>query len=263
MQTSWRGHTTIGVGQMTERRPFPPSPRRLALARQAGLSAASPVLVGAIAWIGAVVAAVFLARAAADVIGAWIAAACRAADGAVAASPTGEALALDHVMLALLELAAPLVAVAAIAAFVAHVAQTRGLWLPRRRIAGAPAVEPARARHASIEIGSAVVIGATAFGWLWLTAPRLAALFASDQLLAGVAAAIGSLAVSLAIAGVAVGVLDALVRRAELAQALAMTPTEKREDDRLAAADPRWRAQRLSLARGSSTSDAVARSALV
>src|SRR5690606_32740069 len=36
----------------------------------------------------------------------------------------------------------------------------------------------------------------------------------------------------------------------------------KREDDRLAAADPRWRARRLAIARGT-TSDAVARATLL
>jgi flagellar biosynthesis protein FlhB len=121
------------------------------------------------------------------------------------------------------------------------------------------------------------VIGAVAVGWLWTTAPRLAALFALeptlDRMLVAVGSALASFVVALAIAWLVIAVLDALVRRVDLAHALAMTVTEKREDDRLAAADPRWRAQRLavlrgpwssrSVARGPPASSAVARSALV
>jgi len=162
-----------------------------------------------------------------------------------------------------IEVAAPLLGVAAVAAIVAHVAQTRALWLPRRRIAGAPVVEPARVRRAAFDIGAAAVVGVVAFAWLWTTAPRVALLFVSERPLAAAAAAIASFLVALAIAWIAIATLDALVRRADLARALAMTVTEKREDDRIAATDPRWRSQRLALARGPSASDAVARSALV
>jgi type III secretory pathway component EscU len=88
-------------------------------------------------------------------------------------------------------------------------------------------------------------------------------LFVVRDPLPAVAAALASLFVALAIAWLAIGILDALVRHAELARALAMTVTEKREDDRLAAADPRWRAQRLSLARTPSASTAVARASLL
>lgn len=234
---------------MSERRPFPPSPRRLALARQAGLTAASPLVVGALACAGLVIAAVFLARAASTQLGDWIAAACRAADdrGGAGASAV---LSLRGAATATLELALPLLGVAAIAGAVVHVAQTRALWLPRRRIPGAPALEPARVRRTALDITAAAVIGAVAFGWLWTTAPRLAALFATDRVALGVGSALASLVVALALAWLALGVLDALVRRAELAHALAMTVTEKQEDDRLTAADPRWRAQRTTIARG-------------
>jgi flagellar biosynthesis protein FlhB len=255
---------------MTERRPFPPSSRRLALARQAGLTAASPFVVGALACSAAVLGAVLLARAAGMRVGGWIEAACRAADAPgldASANANANALAIDGVAPAVLELAAPLLGAIAIVAFVAHVAQTRALWLPRRRVVGAPMIEPARMRHAAFEVAAAGIVGVVAFGWLWTTAPRLAGLIALEptfeRTAVAVAAAIASFVVALAIAWSALGVLDALLRRAELSRALAMTVTEKREDDRLAAADPRWRAQRLALARGPSASDAVAGAALV
>jgi flagellar biosynthesis protein FlhB len=282
---------------MTERRPFPPSPRRLALARQAGLTSASPLVVGAIACGAAVLAAVFLARAAASLVGNWIAAACRAADGSrslgdvtqgvdastLSAGRDGVAtlglgghdrvatlgldrvatLGLEGIVAHVVELAGPIIAAAAIAAVVAHVAQTRSLWLPRRRIAGAPIIEPARVHRTAFDISAAIVIGVVAFGWLWITAPRLASLFVVDTPLLPVGSGLASLIVALAVAWISMGVVDALLRHVELTTALAMTITEKREDDRLSAADPRWRAQRTALMRGPSASSAVARAALV
>ena len=244
---------------MTERRPFPPSPRRLALARQAGLSSASAIVVGAVACVGAVIAALGLGRAAANLVETWIARSCAAAGGSTGDVTSAPASIVPRII----ELAAPLLAAAAIAAIVTHVAQTRALWLPRRRIAGAPGVEPARARGAAFDMTSAAIIGVVTFGWLWLTAPRLAALFSVRDLVAALGSAIASLIVALAVAWIVIGVFDALLRRLELTRALAMTVTEKRDDDRLAAADPRWRAQRLAVMRGPSTSAAVARSALL
>jgi flagellar biosynthesis protein FlhB len=78
-----------------------------------------------------------------------------------------------------------------------------------------------------------------------------------------VGAAIASLVVSLAIAWLVLGVVDALIRQAQLANTLAMTPQEKREDDRLAAADPRWARMRRSLMREPAVGPAVARAAVV
>jgi len=253
---------------MTERRPFPPSPRRLALARQAGLTAASPLLVGALACGAAIVASVMLARAGATLVGDYIARACRAATGdADAATQLLAQGGATHIGPLVLELAMPLVGVVALVAFVAHVAQTRALWLPRRRVAGAPAFERARSRDALLELASAAVIGGATFGWLWTTAPRLVALLALeptfDVLLVAIGSALASALVAFAIAWLALSILDALARRADLAGALAMTVAEKREDERLTAADPRWRAQRLALARGPTPREAVARAAVL
>lgn len=258
---------------MAERRAFPPSPRRRALARQAGLSAASPLLVGAAAGAAALVALGALGEAVVHRLGAAIAAAC---SGRAALAPA----ALPEAVVAT---ALPIAGAAAGAALLAHLAQTRAAWLPRRRIAGAPAVETGalpRTRRAAGELAAAAVIGGVAFAWLWWTAPRIAALVAIDpvaspvasltasppaasHLLASATALLANLAMALVLAWIALGVLDALVRHAALARALAMTPAEKRDDDRLAGADPQWRARRAALQRGPGASDAVAGASLV
>ena len=218
-----------------------------------------------------------LARGAAARLGAWIAAAC---DGS-------ESLAARDLPRAVLELAAPLVVAAAAVAIAAHVVQTRAFWLPRRRVPGAPVVENGpgpRTARTTFEMAAAAVIGVVTVGWLWSTAPQLASLVGLDPRSAatsavpvtapaapptsspfasGVGAAIASLVVALAIAWLVLAVIDALLRRAQLQRALAMTTTEKRDDDRLAAADPRWRAHRAALAKGPAVGDAVARAAVV
>jgi flagellar biosynthesis protein FlhB len=235
---------------MAEHRPFPPSARRLALARRAGLHAASPLAVGAAACGAAILAAVALAGSATAQLGAWIEAACRGAGDPAATAPgasgPGSALAASaaDAPRAVLALALPVLAAAGLAAAVAHLAQTRALWLPRRRLPGAPDLSrgPAeRVRRAGFELAAAAVLGAVAFGWLWSVAPRLAAL-PSVPLAGG--ALVASAAATLAIAWALLGALDALLRHAALARALRMSSHDKREDDRLAGLDPRWRAYR-------------------
>jgi flagellar biosynthesis protein FlhB len=232
-------------------------------------------------------------------LGAAIAAACR--DRAVL--PPGAAS--D----AVLAIALPIAGAAAVAAVIAHLAQTRAVWLPRRRIAGAPAIEAgplARSRRAVFDLAAAALLGAAAFGWLWLNAPRLAATVAisphealvarddapapaphatapgaapalapqalvtsaaepalASQTVEDAAALLRNLLAALVLAWSVLGVLDALVRRAGLRRALAMTPAEKREDDRLAGADPRWRARRTAVQRGLRPEDAVAGASLL
>lgn len=275
---------------MSERRPFPPSSRRLALARAAGLTSASPLIVGALACGATVVAAVMLARAAAGRLGAWIAAACDSGDGrgggiglggmpGHGTGPSGgmpgdgtgisdghavaATLHIDGLASSVAQLALPLLGAAAVAAVIAHLAQTRSLWLPRRRIEGAPTPPRAAGTRAAFELVSAALIGAVAFGWLWITAPRLAVLVELHDASGAVGAAIASLVIALAIAWLVLGVADALLRRMQLADALAMTPTEKRDDERLAAADPRWARRRRELAREPAIAPAVARAAVV
>ncbi|HTR49949.1 MAG TPA: EscU/YscU/HrcU family type III secretion system export apparatus switch protein, partial [Kofleriaceae bacterium] len=105
---------------MSESRPFPPSPRRLALARRAGLTAASPMLVAALACAAGIAAACAFARSAADALGTWIAAAC---------AGRADALAPGGIAHATATLAAPIVGSAALVAALAHLGQTRALWL--------------------------------------------------------------------------------------------------------------------------------------
>jgi len=247
---------------MAEHRPFPPSARRRALARRAGLHAASPLVVGAAACAAAVIAASALAGPAAARLGAWIAAACRGAGAhpAPAGAPRAElpadaGAALAGAPRAVLALALPVLAAAAVAAVIAHLAQTRAPWLPRRRVAGAPALVRGpieRTRRAGAELAAAAVIGGVAFGWLWSVAPRLAALPSvplADGALAAGGALVAGAAATLAIAWALLGAADALLRHAELARALRMSSHEKREDDRLAGIDPRWRAYRARASR--------------
>ncbi len=258
---------------MAEPRPFPPSARRSALGRAAGLHAASPILVGAVACAAALLVVIVLGRAASARLGTWVVAACEssartdattafegpaggAASTASAHAPldattgTFDLGALPHAALALL---LPLLVAIALAAILAHLVQTRSVWLPRRRLRGAPAAEPRHVTRAILDLGGALVLGAVALGWLWIMAPRLAASIGSP--LAG-AALIASLLAALAIAWVCLGTGDALVRHAELAGALRMSHADKREDDRLSGADPRWRARREQIARENRTTAA-------
>jgi type III secretion protein U len=82
-------------------------------------------------------------------------------------------------------------------------------------------------------------------------------------LLASVGAALAAFVVTLAIAWSVIGITDAVVRHLQLANALRMTAQEKREDDRLAAADPRWARQRRALAREPIAAPAIARSTVL
>ena len=255
-------------------KPFPPSARRLALARQAGLTAASPVLVAGLA-------AAAVAIVVATVAGSWSAlgdavkAACTFGNGGGGAglgSAGGGlgnaggaggplAAALDPPR-TVLTFAAPILVAAALAALFAHLAQTRTLWLPRRRIDNAPALDRgpgARTRSAAFDMLAVVVAGAVGFAWLWLLAPRIARLVELEPraMLVAVGALGASLIATIACTWIAIGVLDALARHLELGNALAMTTTEKREDDRLASADPRWARQR-ALAAGDASSEGLA-----
>ncbi len=242
---------------MAEHRPFPPSARRRALARAAGLTAASPIVVGALAWIGALVAVLMFGRAIAARLGTWIADACSAATADPDAARAPSIVAITSEVLALI---LPVLIAAAVAALVAHLAQTRGLWLPRRSLRGAPALDTSRTQHAALGIIGAIAIGAITLAWLWAIAPRLALL---AQHPAAGALMLSAFLGTLATAWVVLGALDGLLRRAELERSLRMTATDKREDERMAGPDPRWRAERARLSRGPSVRDAVAGASVV
>lgn len=243
-------------------RPFAPSARRRALARAAGLTGASPAIVAAAAWAGLLVALLLLGRALATTLAAWVAGAA----STDAASPLVEdrsahALSASSLPRELLVLALPALAAAAIAAFVAHVAQTRALWLPRRDVRGAPAPSSSRTQRAGLELAAAFAVGAVAVGWLWACAPRLARLVESpgDALWMLLA-----FAASLAAVWIVFGALDALLRHADLSRSLRMSAQDKREDERLAGADPRWAQRRRDAQRApTSARDAVAGASLL
>ena len=291
---------------MASDRSFPPSARRLALARAAGLTPASPIVVGAIACGAAVVALAALGTTIANRVGTWIRSAIGAADGSsidkaldgaqtlgraqAAGLDTAHAAGLDaaragldaaragldaahaagldaahaatpalanahELVTATIALALPVLGAIAIAAVLAHLAQTRAVWLPRRRIPNAPVEDPQRGTRGTLAISNAIVIALVAVGWLYSMAPRIAALTLSPR--AG-GVLVVSFVAALAIAWVALGALDAIVRFAAHAHSLRMTPEEQRADQRLAGADPRWRARREKLVRGEPVRDAVA-----
>ena len=244
---------------MSEHRPFPPSPRRLALAHRAGLHAASRHITTAVAWLAFLVVALGLGRAIAARLGAWIAAACGGSSSSTldpaSLSATALARAATPLPTTILAIALPLLAAAAIGAGLAHVAQTRALWLPRRNLADAPRIPRDVDSRA---LGFGAVAGAVALGWLWLAAPALAA--APTEAAGSLVASAG---VALVIAAVAVGSLDAVLRRTRLVLALAMTPAERRDDERRSYADPRWRALRAKLGREDGITTDVARAALI
>jgi flagellar biosynthesis protein FlhB len=245
-------------GGMAEHRPFSPSPRRRALAHRAGLHAASPLVVGGLAAAAALVAVVATAGTLADRLGRAIAAACR---GRALLAP--ETLATTVVATAL-----PIAGAAAVAAVLAHLAQTRAAWLPRRRIPGAPALAAGAWPRTQSELGaftSGVVVGAVTLAWLWWAAPRLAVVpeLAALPALAGAAGLLAHLGAALVVAWLGFGALDAIARHAALGRALRMTSADKRNDDRLAGADPRWRARRAAIQRAPAPLAAVAGSSVV
>jgi flagellar biosynthesis protein FlhB len=275
-------------------KPFPPSARRLALARRAGLTAASPVLVGGVA--AAAVAVAIAAAVGWSALGDAVTRACTfggdgglggsgglgggggiggggiggggiggggigggGIDGGGTGGDIAAALQLPHTVLSL---AAPILLAAALAALVAHLTQTRALWLPRRRIDHAPALDRgpgARARGAAFDLLAVAIVSAVGFAWLWLLAPRNARLVELEPraMLVACGALGASLVATIACTWIAIGVLDALARHVELGSALAMTTAEKREDDRLSSADPRWARQR-ALAAGDASSEGFA-----
>ncbi|MBL0221126.1 MAG: EscU/YscU/HrcU family type III secretion system export apparatus switch protein [Myxococcales bacterium] len=230
---------------MAEHRPFPPSARRRALAHAAGLTAASPIVVGAAAWIGALVAVLVFGRAVAARLGALVTAACSRAATPSPASPTSPGFGTG-VVSEVLTLVAPCWS---------RPRSPRSSLTPRRPGAcGSPAASSAALRRSSARACSMRDTACSArsrsgritFAWLWAIAPRLGALVqkpaAGALLLVGFVATLGA-------AWVALGAVEALMRHADLARSLRMTAAEKREDERLAGADPRWRRRRAEVGR--------------
>lgn len=219
---------------MASDRVHPPSPRRQQLARAAGVIALAPTLTAAAAWLGAAVGATWvLAHGHSGV--------APAIERAVA--PSVELPALADVVRATLALAAPILLGALAAALLAHAAQARGLWLPRRRISGAPAEQASAGRRLG-QLGLdmfrlAAVAGAT-LAWLALAAPAVQALLVlpADQASLTLPALLLAAGLLLAAALVLAGALELLVRALARRADARMTDAERREDRALAGRSP-------------------------
>lgn len=231
---------------MSERN-LPATPRRLALARRAGLVAHAPSLTTAAAWLGALIALSSLAPRLGDVLRQGLRQGLELAGRPQARGASSLAVELS---VATLSAALPVVLAAAALALLAHVAQVRAVWLPRRRVEGAPAAPSgmgARARSALWSSARGCVLAVAVLAWLGSAAPRVGQVLAlrdADLLPAG-AALIGG-ATLVAVAGwVALGALELIGRALLLATSARMTAAELREELRATGAGSRrWAEER-------------------
>jgi flagellar biosynthesis protein FlhB len=253
-------------------RNLPASPRRLALARKAGVVPHAPTLTTAAAWAGALAAmlatAPQLIAGLREALRRGLAAsapfpaavdATRAGPGGSAvwqgsaASPSSVATLAASVwdgLGAALAAALPILAAAAALALVVHLAQTRGAWLPRRNVPGAPAPAVGAAARlrggawAAARTGSFLAVTA---GWLGAATPAFAAhlMLEPERLLPSGAALIAALLLALAATWIVLGGLELIGRSLALARAARMTPEEQREELRATGGGARmWRQRR-------------------
>ena len=142
----------------------------------------------------------------------------------------------------------PLLLAAAVGAVAATAALTRSLFVPRRRVRGAPSVPDEPAVDGVLGLARAAIVAAVGATFLVTHLPSLTALAASAPPAASSAPlgapssplralVVGALAHA-AVAALLVAATDVVVRHRRLAAALRMTPREQREDARLAGADP-------------------------
>ncbi|MEZ4358890.1 MAG: EscU/YscU/HrcU family type III secretion system export apparatus switch protein [Kofleriaceae bacterium] len=218
-------------------RTLPASPRRRALARRAGLVPHAPTLTTAAAWAGALAA---LAASGPGLVGRLSDGLGDGLRGAAAAPPRAALGALAwRGLVDAAQLALPILVAAASAALLAHLAQTRAAWLPRRRVRGAP--EPpggagARVRGALAASLRAAALAAVAVGWLIAAAPALAASLRAPSAasLAGAASLLAGAALTLTATWVGLGAIELVARTLAVARASRMTPAEQREELRAA-----------------------------
>jgi len=236
-------------------RPFPPTPRRRALARAAGVVLESPAFTAAAALAAGVLAIVVIAPAIARSLRASTAAAfshataAAAADAAAGADVVTRATATSTSTVTADVLAAvgPLLLAAAVGAVVATAVLTRSLFVPRRHVRGAPTVPPEPGVDATLGLARAAVVAAVGATFLLTHVPALVAL-ATPAASSGSSASSSSAtllrALALdalahaAVAALLVAATDVVVRHRRLAAALRMTPREAREEARLAGNDP-------------------------
>lgn len=253
-------------------RTLPATPRRLALARKAGLVAHAPSLTAAASWAGALVALIAL--------GPSLALALRAGlrRGLEVAAQVGSAEGGENHVNALVGLvglvgesagvallaALPVVAAAAALAAIAHVAQVRALWLPRRRIAGAPQLPSGMGARAGAALWASLRGGALAaagLGWLVAATPRVAQSLqlGAAELIAAGASLLAGAALVLVATWLGLGALELIGKTLALAAASRMTAAELREELRAAGGGGRkWAQQRRDAAPAAGTTTATA-----
>lgn len=242
-------------------RPFPPSPRRRALARAAGVILDSPALTAA--------AAVTAGIAALGAIAAGVAVTLRASAHATLATATdgdvvarARATSVASIAADVLAAAGPLVLACTAGALAATAALARGLVVPRRRIRGAPSVPAEPATDATLAVARAAAIAAVAAAFFLTHGAALAALAAGPTS----AAALRSLALTalahVAVAAVLAAAVEVVVRHRRREGALRMTAREARDDAREAALDPQAR-RRLRDARAHDPRDHLRDAALL
>lgn len=218
-------------------RPFPPTPRRRALARAAGVVLDSPAFTAAVAFaLGVIAIAAVVPPIAASVRASSQAALAHAAGEDAVARATGTSA--TRVMVGVLDVVGPLVLAAAAGAVAATVALTRSLFIPRRQVRGAPVIPPAPGTDGALGLARGAVVGAVAAAFLVTRLPALAALAESLAPLRGI---VMSALAHVAVAAVLVAATDVVVRQRRHAAALRMTAREVREDARNAGADPQAR----------------------
>ena len=222
-------------------RPFPPSPRRRAVARAAGVVLASPAWTAAFAVAAGVVAiGASVAASAGGIAGRARGTFAAAADG----DPVARATTVDASRWIgdVLAAVAPVVVACLAGALAAAAVLARGLVVPRRSVRGAPAVPDAPGIDGALGLARGAAAAAVAASFVWSQLPVLGELATAAAEGAGLADSVRILALAalahLAVAAVLLGALDALVRHGRLAAALRMTPREARDEARDAGTDP-------------------------
>jgi len=201
------------------------------------------------AWTAAFGLAVGLVAAAGAlaVIGGWLLDLTRdQLAGAAAPGAAGRAVGIDGAGLTwqLVAVTAPILVAAALATLVASAALARGLVIPRRTVSGAPASPDGPDLTGGLASGArAALLIAVAATFALTRAGDLAAL--AGQPAPTVARAVVALSLAglahLAVAAVAVSLLDVLVRHRRLAAALRMTARERTDERRRTSGDPSMR----------------------
>lgn len=225
---------------MSDRRE-PASPRRRALATQAGVIPHSTTLTSAASWAAALAVLLASGPRLVEQLGIALRAAL-ASDRAPSLRQLFDHTldhTLAHAIATVVAVMMPALIAMAAATLVVHVAQTRKLWMPVRQVRGAPtAPRGARARASGALWATVrgIALAGVGAGWLIAALPTLAvSLEVADLALWSAAPALlASAALWLVVTWCGLGVLELLGRSWILAQAAQMTKAEVREEARSA-----------------------------